>query len=146
MSENIQVLPSSLTGYSYRIFLPDILTGYSYRIILSEVPVECTYRSFLSIVFVDRSYREFPFTLSDHAARKSGNARRKPGTGFSDAITGALGRLAAQSSGVKNLVSTRFFTLRPPCRSPARRPLWPSPQPRQQPDRRPSRFPPWLHP
>jgi len=37
-------------------------------------------------------------TLSDHAARKSGNARRKPGTGFSDAISGALGRPAAQSS------------------------------------------------
>ena len=38
-------------------------------------------------------------TLSDHAARKSGNARRKPGTSFSDAIRGALGRYAAQSSG-----------------------------------------------
>ena len=30
---------------------------------------------------------------------------------FSDGISGALGRPAAQSSGVKNLVSTRFFTL-----------------------------------
>ena len=30
---------------------------------------------------------------------------------FSDGISGALGRLAAQSSGAKNLVSTRFFTL-----------------------------------
>ena len=32
------------------------------------------------------------------AARQSGNARRKPGTGFSDAVSGALGRSAAQSS------------------------------------------------
>ena len=55
------------------------------------------------------SYRFF--TLPMHAAHKSGSARRKPGTGFSDAISGALGRLAAQSSGAKNLVSTRFFTL-----------------------------------
>ena len=50
-------------------------------------------------------------TLSDHAARKSGNARRKPGTGFSDAISGALGRPAAQSSGVKKTLSSVFFTL-----------------------------------
>ena len=51
------------------------------------------------------------FTLSKHAARQSGSARRKPGTGFSDAISGALGRPAAQSSGAKNIVSTIFFTL-----------------------------------
>ena len=38
------------------------------------------------------------FTLTDHAARESGGARRKPGTGFSDAISGGLGRLAAQTS------------------------------------------------
>jgi len=49
------------------------------------------------------------FTLSDHAARKSGNTRRKPGTGFSDAITGAWA--CGTGTGVKNLVSTRFFTL-----------------------------------
>ena len=30
---------------------------------------------------------------------------------FSDAINGGLGRLAAQTSGVKNPVSTGFFTL-----------------------------------
>ena len=49
------------------------------------------------------------FHSSDHAARQSGNARRKPGTGFSDAITGAWAR--GTGTGVKNLVSTRFFTL-----------------------------------
>jgi len=48
-------------------------------------------------------------TLPDHAARKSGNARRKPGTSFSDAIRGALGRYAAQSSGVKKNAIERFF-------------------------------------
>jgi hypothetical protein len=30
------------------------------------------------------------FTLPGHAAPKSGNARRNPGMGFSDAITGCL--------------------------------------------------------
>ena len=58
-----------------------------------------------------RGYPHVFFTHTSHAARQSGNARRNPGTSFSDAISGALGRLAAQSSGVKNIVSTIFFTL-----------------------------------
>ena len=49
--------------------------------------------------------------LSDHAARKSGNARRKPGTGFSDAISRALSRFAAQSSESEKTLSSVFFTL-----------------------------------
>jgi hypothetical protein len=47
---------------------------------------------------------------SDRAAHKSGSARRKPGTGFSDAISGALGRLAAQSSGLKKCYRA-FFSI-----------------------------------
>jgi hypothetical protein len=39
------------------------------------------------------------FHTSDHAALASGSARRKPARGFSDAIRGGLGRLAAQTSG-----------------------------------------------
>ena len=51
------------------------------------------------------------FTLSDHAARKSGTRGEIREDDFSDGITGCLGRFAAQTSGVKNIVSTIFFTL-----------------------------------
>ena len=47
--------------------------------------------------------------LSDHAARKSGNARRKPGTGFSDAISRALSRFAAQNSESEKNAIERIF-------------------------------------
>jgi len=46
------------------------------------------------------------FTLSDNAARQSGNARRKPGTGFSGAITGAWAR--GTGTGVKKTLSSVF--------------------------------------
>ena len=51
------------------------------------------------------------FTLSQHAARKSGTRGEIREGVFSDGITGCLGRLAAQTSGVKNIVSAIFFTL-----------------------------------
>ena len=47
----------------------------------------------------------------NHAAHKSGGARRKPGTGFSDAISRALSRFAAQSSESEKTLSSVFFTL-----------------------------------
>ena len=51
------------------------------------------------------------FTLSDHAARKSGTRGEIREDDFSDGITGCLGCLAAQTSGVKNNASALFFTL-----------------------------------
>ena len=77
---------------------------------------ECHYQLIILPLFIiDNHYMSKLYlaflTLSDHAARKSGDARRKPGTSFSDAIRGALGRYAAQSSGVKNIASAIFFTL-----------------------------------
>ena len=53
-------------------------------------------------------------SLSDHAARKSGTRGEIREGVFSDGITGCLGHLAAQTSGVKNPVSTGFFTLPAP--------------------------------
>ena len=68
-----------------------------------------------------RVYFLFNSHSFDHAARQSGPEEKYAFQSltykgfeigvFSDGISGALGRPAAQSSGAKNLVSTRFFTL-----------------------------------
>ena len=83
---------------------------YGYRIIASyPAPSAATFRqdvtdTVLRCKTIALTYKKIynnrysSALLSDHAARKSGNARRKPETGFSDAISKALGRLAAQSS------------------------------------------------
>ena len=55
-------------------------------------------------------YRQF-LHFSSNAARKSGTRGEIREGVFSDGITGCLGRLAAQTSGVKNIVSAIFFTL-----------------------------------
>ena len=55
-------------------------------------------------------YRQF-LRFSSNAARKSGTRGEIREGVFSDGITGCLGRLAAQTSGVKNIVSAIFFTL-----------------------------------
>ena len=55
-------------------------------------------------------YRQF-LHFSSNAARKRGTRGEIREGVFSDGITGCLGRLAAQTSGVKNIVSAIFFTL-----------------------------------
>ena len=72
---------------------------------------------------VKYDYDYMSFHAFRHAARQSGPEEKYAFQSltykgfeigvFSDGISGALGRPAAQSSGAKNLVSTRFFTLYP---------------------------------
>jgi hypothetical protein len=55
-------------------------------------------------------YRQF-LHFSSNAARKSGTRGEIREGVFSDGITGCLGRLAAQTSGVKNILYRQYFSL-----------------------------------